>query len=148
MIPGNFSRRKNQYLQTTTPMFTLEQIGAAHAKVKSGADFPHYIQDLIRLGVTHYEAHVVDGHTDYFGTGGYKISSAARYEPLVINTQSDIEQFKADLKAHQQGKTGYPVFCSDSARSGVEKWTVSMDTMTCTYYDKAGNEMLVEAIPQ
>lgn len=28
-------------------MFTLDQIKAAHNKVKSGADFPAYIQDLI-----------------------------------------------------------------------------------------------------
>ncbi len=32
-------------------MFTIEQIKEAHAKVKSGADFPNYIHDLIILGV-------------------------------------------------------------------------------------------------
>lgn len=32
-------------------MFTIEQIKEAHSKVKSGADFPNYIQDLIILGV-------------------------------------------------------------------------------------------------
>lgn len=35
-------------------MFTLDQIREAHVKVKSGADFPHYIQDLIVLGVQKY----------------------------------------------------------------------------------------------
>lgn len=30
------------------------------------------------------------------------------------------EQFKSDLKAHQEGKTDYPTFCEDSAKSGVE----------------------------
>ena len=33
-------------------MFTIEQIKNAHAKVKSGADFPTYVQNLIKLGVT------------------------------------------------------------------------------------------------
>ena len=30
-------------------MFTIAQIKEAHDKVKSGADFPKYIQDLINL---------------------------------------------------------------------------------------------------
>lgn len=28
-------------------MFTVEQIKTAHAKVKSGADFPYYIQERV-----------------------------------------------------------------------------------------------------
>jgi hypothetical protein len=32
-------------------MFTIAQIKKAHSKVKSGEDFPVYIQDLIALGV-------------------------------------------------------------------------------------------------
>jgi len=129
-------------------MFTLEQIKAAHSKVKSGADFPAYIQDIKKLGVTFYETFVTDGHTNYFGANDYKTSSAARYEPLAIAETANLEQFKADLKAHQQGKTDYPTFCNHCAKSGIEKWAVSMDKMTCTYYNLIGHEMLVEQIPQ
>jgi len=129
-------------------MFTIEQIKTAHLKVKSGADFPNYVQDLIKLGVTSYETYVSDGHTDYSGKDGYKTSTVQKYSQLIIAEQSDAEQFRLDLKAHQQGKTDYATFCNDCAKSGVEKWTVRMDKMTCTYYDKAGNEILVEAIPQ
>ena len=39
-------------------MFTVEQIKVAHSKVKSGADFPAYIQDIKKLGVTFYETFV------------------------------------------------------------------------------------------
>lgn len=46
-------------------MFTLEQIQAAHGEVISGADFPKYVQSLIKLGITHYESYVCDGHTVY-----------------------------------------------------------------------------------
>jgi uncharacterized protein YbcV (DUF1398 family) len=42
-------------------MFTIEQIKIAHTKVRSGADFPNYIQDLINLGITSYETYVADG---------------------------------------------------------------------------------------
>lgn len=50
-------------------MFTVAEIKAAHSKVKSGADFPAYIQDIKRLGVTYYETFVTDGHTDFYGAG-------------------------------------------------------------------------------
>jgi len=129
-------------------MFTVEQIKAAHSKVKSGADFPAYIQDLKKLGVTHYETFVSDGHTDYYGANDYKTSATAKYGILGIRGTSNTEQFKADLRAHQQGKTDYMTFCNDCAKSGIEKWEVCMDKMTCTYHDKVGNKILVEEIPQ
>ncbi len=52
-------------------MFTIQQIKEAHAKVKSGADFPKYIQDIIALGVTSFETFVFDNHTDYYGKDNY-----------------------------------------------------------------------------
>ena len=128
-------------------MFTLEQIKTAHSKVKSGADFPAYIQDLKKLGVTYYETFVSDGHTNYFGTNDFKTTAPAKYEALSITETTDADTFKSDLKAHQQGKTNYPTFCHDCAKSGVEKWVVCLEKMTCTYYDKAENEILVEVIP-
>lgn len=128
-------------------MFTVEQIKEKHSKVKSGADFPAYIQDIKQLGVTAYETFVADGHTDYYGSNDYKTSTTGKYERLSIAEVSSSEQFKADLKAHQLGKTNYSTFCNDCAKSGIEKWMVSMDKMTCAYYDRAGNEVLVEQIP-
>ncbi|MES2748485.1 MAG: DUF1398 family protein [Bacteroidota bacterium] len=128
-------------------MFTIPQIKAAHSKVKSGADFPQYMQDIIQLGVTSFETFVFDNHTDYFGQNDFKISSEGRSELLVIADESNIDQFKSDLKIHQQGKTDYATFLVDCAKSGVEKWVVVMDRMTCSYYDKSGNVMLLEKIP-
>ena len=127
-------------------MFTLAQIKEAHAKVKSGADFPNYIKELIGLGVTHYETFVFDGHTVFEGDEKYKIISEAKYNDLVISDLANEEQFKSDLKAHQQGKTDYMTFCNDCAKSGVEKWVVSMQKLSCTYFDKSGNELLQESI--
>ena len=65
-------------------MFTVEQIKTAHSKVKSGADFPAYIQDLKKLGVTQYETFVADGHTDYYGANDFKTTSPAKYELLTV----------------------------------------------------------------
>ncbi|MBE7170813.1 MAG: DUF1398 domain-containing protein [Williamsia sp.] len=129
-------------------MITLEQIKAAHAKVKSGADFPAYIQDIKRIGVTHYETFVSDGHAVYHAADGRNIASTPQYDPIEIAATCNPGQFQTDLLAHQQGKTDYLRFCNDCARSGVEKWIVRIDEMTCAYYDKAGKLVLVERIPQ
>ncbi len=128
-------------------MFTIQQIHEAHAKVKSGADFPKYMQDIIALGVTSFETFVFDNHTNYYGVNDFQTSSIGFSETLTIADESNVEQFKSDLKLHQQGKTDYMTFLNDCAKSGVEKWVVVMDKMTCSYYDKAGNEMVVEVIP-
>jgi uncharacterized protein YbcV (DUF1398 family) len=129
-------------------MFTVEQIKAAHSKVKSGADFPLFIKEIKMLGVTHYKAYVIDGHIDYYGGNDYIVTVSARYPPLQIANTPNIEKFKAELLAHQQGKTGYLTFISMCAETGVYKWDICLDKMTCIYYDKAGNEILVEQIPQ
>ncbi len=129
-------------------MFKIEQIKEAHSKVKSGADFPAYIQDIKRLGVTYYETFVKDGHTEYYGANDYRTTSAAKYEFMEVAEISDEVQFKAALKAHQEGKTDYPTFCKEAAHSGIEKWAVSMEELSCTYYNKSGRPILVEEIPQ
>ncbi|PXY44346.1 DUF1398 domain-containing protein [Flavobacterium hydrophilum] len=129
-------------------MFTVEQIKTAHRKVKSGADFPSYIKEIKLLGVTHYEAYVADGHIDYHGSNDYIAKVPAKYEPLVIAYTSKTDEFKAELISHQQGKTDFLTFIKMCAGFGIEKWEICMDKMTCTYFDKAGNEILVEDIPQ
>lgn len=129
-------------------MFTVEQLKTAHSKVKSGADFPFYIKEIKKLGVTHYEAYVTDGHIDYHGANNYTAKVPEKYEPLTIADVAKVQQFKTELIAHQQGKTDYLTFITMCAETGIEKWEICMDKMTCTYYDKAGNDILVEQIPQ
>lgn len=129
-------------------MFTIAQIKAAHTKVKSGKDFPQYIQDLIQLGVRTYHTYVKDGHTVYLGDGGYSVASDPMYGPLAIAEVAHVKTFSERLKAHQAGQTDYPTFCNDCANAGVDKWVVDMADMTCTYFDTADTALLVEGIPQ
>ena len=129
-------------------MFTINQIRQAHSKVKSGADFPEYVQDLILLGVNKYETFVSEGRTNYHGKNGYEIQSDAKYSTLPISQHTKKEQFIQDLKAHQEGKTDYPAFCRDCAKSGIEKWAVDLSARTCTYYDSKGTKIIVESIPE
>ena len=127
-------------------MFTLQAIKDAYSKVKSGIDFPTYVQELIVLGITKYDIYVRDGHAVYFGNEGFQLQSLPTYKPLRVANISDKERFKHYLKNHQRGQTDYHTFCKDAASTGVEKWTVDMNNMTCIYYDKSNNLMVEEQI--
>ncbi|MBO0322236.1 DUF1398 family protein [Muricauda sp. CAU 1633] len=49
---------------------------------------------------------------------------------------------------HQHGQTDYPTFCKQAAEAGVEKWTTHMVEKTITYWDKKGQKLIVEPIPE
>jgi uncharacterized protein YbcV (DUF1398 family) len=135
------------FLMDQVIMFQLDDIIKAHAKVKSGADFPGFIRDLKKLGVKRYHTFVEDGHTDYFGENNFELSAEPKYSPLKVSDKSNEHLFSNYLRNHQQGKTDYPTFCRHSALTGVEKWTVDLETMTCTYYNRSKSKMLEESIP-
>lgn len=129
-------------------MFTADDIKTAHSKVKSGADFPAYIREIKLLGVTHYEAYVSDGHIDYHGTDGYSVTLPVRYDSLSIAPEPDYTAFKTALTTHQAGNSDFLTFIRQCAQFGIEKWKISMKEMTCTYFDAAGQTVLIEEIPQ
>lgn len=128
-------------------MFTIDQIRTAHAKVKSGADFPAYIQEIKKLGVKQYTNFVTDGHTVYQGEDGSTVESPAKYASLPVASTGQPDQLAIILREHQQGQTDYPTFCRQAANAGVDTWIVDLEQMSCTYYDKAGNNLLAEEIP-
>ncbi|MFZ4929327.1 DUF1398 domain-containing protein [Chryseobacterium sp. Mn2064] len=127
--------------------FTIENIKAAHQKVKSGADFPQYIQDIKDLGVSHYTAYVADGNTEYFNADNQSVHTGSKYDLLTISHDVDLDTFKARLKLHQQGGTDYITFCNDCAANGIVGWRINLAEMKCTYFDQKGEDILVEHIP-
>lgn len=128
-------------------MFTLERIHEAFYKVKSGADFPRYVQDLKALGVLYYENFVADGTTIYVGENGHQLADAPKYPSMHINAQSSQQALKHAIAIHQKGETDYPTFCLQAAAAGVEKWTTNTKEMTVAYSDKSNTVLLVEPIP-
>jgi len=128
-------------------MFTVAKIKQAHSKVKSGADFPKYIQEIKELGVISFVTWVQDSHTEYFGSNNFQTNSDPKYPDLAIAQNCNKELFLDYLKSHQKGETDYFLFCKHCAATGIEKWIVDLQKMTCIYYDKNGNEILVEQIP-
>ncbi|MCE1198532.1 MAG: DUF1398 domain-containing protein [Marinilabiliales bacterium] len=128
-------------------MFTIEQIDAAHAKVKTGADFPLYIREIKELGVVSFETAVRDSRTTYHGLHDFSASSGPVFEDLEIAGELNKERFIACLKRHQAGETDYLTFCADCAANGILKWVVHLESLTCTYFDGKGQEVMTEPIP-
>lgn len=129
-------------------MFTIEQIHKAFEKVKSGADFPQFVQDLKEIGVTHYDNFVSDGRTKYFGKNDFTLDGVSKYTKIEVNDIGSSDNLKHAILIHQQGQTDYPTFCKQAAEAGVEKWTTHMVEMTVTYLDKKGQKLTIEAIPK
>jgi uncharacterized protein YbcV (DUF1398 family) len=129
-------------------MFTVQQIKAAHQKVKSGADFPHYIQEIKALGLVRYEYMIADGRTIYYGDNNYTVEAPPIYPLKEINAISSASGLKHTISIHQQGQTDFMTFCNQAADAGVHHWEVNTQTMLCNYFDRNNRLMLAEPIPQ
>ncbi|WP_224489515.1 DUF1398 domain-containing protein [Robertkochia flava] len=129
-------------------MFSTDQIQEAFSKVKSGSDFPQFVQELRNIGVTHYDNYVSDGRTTYYGLNNFSLDAMPKYPKLPVNEQSSSDRLKHAISIHQQGQTDYSTFCEQAAEAGVEKWTTHMKEMTVTYLDKKGRKLLIEPIPK
>ncbi|MGO4875312.1 DUF1398 domain-containing protein [Pedobacter psychrotolerans] len=128
-------------------MFTKEDIHAATSRIKSGSDFPQFIQELKEMGVIRNDVYVSNGLSAYFASEEEVLQiSPEEYPDLVISVEPSVEKLKHALKIHQNGETGFISFCEHAADAGVEKWITDVKDMTCTYYDTAGNELVKEKI--
>lgn len=129
-------------------MFTASQIHEAGARIRSGADFPAYVQELKSLGVLRYETWVSNGKTVFFGSDDYVLEAEPKYAELAVAETGSAQELRHAIHIHQQGQTDYPTFCEQAGKAGVEKWTTDMIHMTVTYLDKRGTPLVVETIPQ
>ncbi len=128
-------------------MFSIAEIKEAHSKVKSGADFPIYIQELIQLGVKGYDTFVNDGHVEYFGNNNFRTVGTETYDKISIASSAHKERFIEFLLMHQDGQTDYLTFCQHAAQCGIAKWSVNILEMTCTYLNSFNDVILIEKIP-
>jgi uncharacterized protein YbcV (DUF1398 family) len=129
--------------------FTLEQLKAAHVKVKTGADFPKYIHEIKALGLIIYEYEVSTGATIYFGADDYTVRSEGWYsEPITIHHTGNAVAVEESIRKHQQGGSDFLTFCREVAAAGVASWQIDTPNMVCRYRDLEGNELVAEPIPE
>ena len=137
----------NQNQESTNRKFTLEEMLAAHAKTKTGADFPKYIKEIKALGLVTYDFFVKDGVVVYHGENGYEVKGNPKYGPLVISKTANAEALRHTIAIHQQGQTDFITFCNQAAEAGVEKWVIDTSHMVCNYVDLNGDILVSEPIP-
>jgi uncharacterized protein YbcV (DUF1398 family) len=128
-------------------MFTKEQIEAATAEVRTGADYPRLVQNLKELGVRTYEHMVADGSNIYYGDENHSVRIAHAQKPIPVADRPSAEKLKHAIGIHQRGQTTYPEFCQQAGEAGVSKWDSDLEQMTVTYVDRADRVLVVEPIP-
>lgn len=133
--------------QTDQINFTEQEIRAAYAKTRTGADFPRLIQDLKNLGIISYDHLLETGSNVFHGRGGYTVSLSNMGPSVPVSDQPNAGLLKKYISEHQRGLTNYPQICAQAGQAGVQKWTSDLNAMTCTYFDKSGRTMVVEPIP-
>ncbi|WP_317040174.1 DUF1398 family protein [Flavobacterium gillisiae] len=75
------------------------------------------------------------------------MSTDKKYDVIKIASTANKERFIEFLVMHQDGQTDYFTFCQQAAQSGIAKWRVDIIEMTCTYFDTAGDAIVIEKIP-
>jgi uncharacterized protein YbcV (DUF1398 family) len=127
-------------------VFTLGQIDDIHGRFGRQDTLVQYLRALNAIGVERSESFIADGHSEYFGTGGETVVTPPAHEVLTIAATSSRDGLVQSLARHSQGETSYLEMSEGLARSGVEKWTFDTSALTIAYYNKAGNELLTEAV--
>lgn len=51
------------------------------------------------------------------------------------------------LRRNQRGESDFYAFCNEVAKAGVYKWVSDLNEMTCTYFDKTEQVIILESIP-
>lgn len=141
-----FRKINGNFVEITPLMFTLQELKTAHSKVKTGADFPSYVQEISSLGLRRYEYMVNDGTTIYYGDNGHTVQADPIYETLHISGNASSADVSQAIQIHQEGQTDFLTFCRQVALAGVDKWVVDTQKMVCTYYDVKGNVLVEEPI--
>lgn len=128
-------------------IFTEQDIRAAYARTRTGADFPRLILDLKKLGIVSYDHMLASGSNVFHGKNGQSVSLSKMGPSVPVNDNADVELLKKHISEHQRGLTDYPALCGLAGQAGVDQWTCDLLAMTCTYFDRVGRKLHVELIP-
>ncbi|MEV6283953.1 DUF1398 family protein [Kribbella sp. NPDC051770] len=122
-------------------MFTLAQIDEIHDSLGKADSLPAYLRALNAIGVRTSDSYLTDGHTDHHGVDGHTVSTPPAHETYEVAPTADPGRVAEALQI-----SDYFEMSKALAACGVEKWTFDTTALTLTYYDKAGNQLLQEAL--
>lgn len=127
-------------------VFTLDQVNDIHDRLGNADRLRRWLHELHAIGVKRCDSFIVDGHTVYSGDSGHTVVTPPTHETLTIAATSSRDGLIQHLRRHGENKTSYVEMSKGLADRGVEKWTFDTTNLTIAYYDRAGHELLVEAV--
>lgn len=107
--------------------------------------FVELASNLKAIGITHFHADAKTASVTYFGNGE-TVEEKGPFN-FSIGEDVDVDTFVKSLKAHQRGEMDFPTWLEKTTSSGISSWEVRLLEKTCTYFDRAGALIYVEAIP-
>lgn len=127
--------------------FTLESIHQLH-KLYTGPDFPKLIQEFKLMGMITNMFNLETGNVTYISdTGEILLDDGIKVDSKIPESATHDIALLA-LQRNQKGETDFPTFCREIAKAGVYKWVSDLEKMTCSYYDRTENQVIVEDIPK
>lgn len=131
---------------TLGTVFTLEQVTEIHDRLGHEETLVEWLEELRAVGVRTCDSFLEDGHSTYFGADGHAVSSGPAHETLIVADTCDREGVIEYVRRLGETKPDYVEMSRHLAESGVAKWTFDTTKLTIAYYDKAGDELEVEAV--
>lgn len=131
---------------TITRVFTIADVDEVHDRLGAADTLPEYLRELNAIGVAKADSFPSDGHSEYIGEDGYKVVGSATHETLAVAEVASPDQLRHHLQRHNRGETSYVEMSKGLAASGIAKWTFDTKRMTISYWDSAGDDVLVEDI--
>lgn len=125
--------------------FTLESICEAH-KLYTGPEFPKLIREFKAMGMVTNIYNLETGVVSYLNKTGDSIEDKG-IQVTEIGLHSDYAAALTALKRNQRGESDFTAFCNEIAAAGIYKWVSDLEKMTCSYYDKQENAVIMENIP-
>lgn len=126
--------------------FKLKSIQEAH-KLYTGPDFPKLIREFKLMGMKTNIYNLETGVVSYLNKAGESIEDQGIKVVFRIDETACYDEALTSLKRNQKGESDFPTFCIEIARAGIYKWVSDLEQMTCSYYDKQENVVIIEDIP-
>lgn len=126
--------------------FSIAAIQEAH-ELYTGPDFPKLIKVFKAMGMKTNSFNLETGVVTYTNSLGEKLVSEGIKVDFNIVEKGNYEGAIIALQRNQRGESDFYTFCNEVAKAGVYKWVIDLDKMTCAYFDKVEQVIIIESIP-
>ena len=127
--------------------FSIASIQEAH-KLYTGPEFPKLIKAFKSMGMITNIFNLETGIVTYINRSGETLENNGIKVDFDICEAGKFEEAIIALQRNQRGESDFYIFCIEVATAGVYKWVSELDEMTCTYFDKTEQVIIIESIPR